>query len=399
MSEKRKLFCYQANQAREESVIANSGDSFSKDIFDEIRARITSLSSLPSSLSLQVYPFGYVESETEILLRTYFKKEHYLLIAALLDKNLDILSFLLVDKSSKKNVLVVSYSRLEVLVSTHNGAIVEEMPDEPIELGVFLDSLSGDLSLGASTPSSSNKKIPNLGYAKQKKEEEEESEFIAPELPSSFSPNSKKAIRNLGIGKAKKKKGEKIPAMEEAPLLEKKEEEEAEVQIEVARPSFEANRKGKIREIRDEPPKKKAAPKPAPKPTPIPTPTSEKKPSVIPSPIEKPAFAPSKQKKPTDLKNFEPDWRAKDMVFFGPSNAKRGSILVLNGGQKYPNYGLDFEKELSRLEKEASPTFLPNCIFAPALLPHDDSRLERIRRFKASEWNLLAAYLDSFNKP
>ena len=85
-----KRFVYRALSSKGEMLLANDGDSFTAPFFEEIRYLLHNVNSLFSSYRLRVYPLSYKESPMEVMKRNLFKKESYLLVACIIDENMNI---------------------------------------------------------------------------------------------------------------------------------------------------------------------------------------------------------------------------------------------------------------------------------------------------------------------
>ena len=142
-----KKFVYRPLSSKGEMLLANDGDSFTAPFFEEIRYLLHNVNSLFSSYRLRVYPLSYKESPMEVMNRNLFKKESYLLVACIIDENMNIVSFLLVDKFANSHGMVIDKKNLEAIVSFYQGVYIEEIEGEPTPLDVFLPSLNGDLFL------------------------------------------------------------------------------------------------------------------------------------------------------------------------------------------------------------------------------------------------------------
>ena len=420
MSKKKKIngFVYKADLEMGELLIPNFKDSFAEGVFSSIRAKMSDVTSLPNSLSISVYPLKFVERGTDILMRSYFKKENYHLLAARIDENDEIIDFLLVEKANSKCGLVVSYSKLEVEVSFHDGCHVEEDEDSVNPIDIFAESLNGDLTLGVS----SSKKPTNLGYAKIEQEEEEDEE-IHVEVSTPFIPNSNKTIKNLGVSKiiAQKeaneeededepyvspvnikktftptsKRGipnlgsrfdEKKKKVEQPVTKEKKKQpkEEKDVENSAIQGYFEPNSKKMPGKIIDRKPS-------------VVTKTKQEednqgKPiSVTPAP-----FSPLNNKKPKAIGD-DYQWVSRPNVRFEFDKAHPQSKLMINHGEYERDF--DFGTYLSRFASITSIRIRFNCAFAPEVLEEKSPEVKSIEVFDVVDWNLLAVFVDAYRRP
>nr|MCR5078614.1 AAA family ATPase [Bacilli bacterium] len=420
----RNGFTYRADIDRGEILLANSKDTFSESVFASIRARISSVKSLPNSLSIKLYPLDFIESPSDLLMRSYFKKENYRLLAARLDEEDEIIDFLITEKATPKVGLVISYSRLEVEVSFHDGCYVEEDEDNINPIDIFYESLDGDLTLGKA----SSHKPMDLGEIEEGMEEEEEVEVVIPK-PAAFVPNSNKSIKNLGTSK-------KIIAEEKEEEKEDEGEEDIDISLPKA-PSFVPTSKKGIPNLgsRFSDKKKKQAPKPPikveeekeepakeEKEVMIPTlpkyfsPNSKKTPGKIidrkviptkkkeepkqdeevrPVSIKPVAFSPSSNKKPKTIGDSY-QWVSSKNVRFEYDKSHPQSKFFLNHGKNERSF--DFESAYSAFIKITGMRIRFNCVFAPIALEEKSPEVRAIENFNPDEWVLLGVFTDAYKR-
>ena len=375
-----KRFVYRPLSFKGEMLLANDGDSFTAPFFEEIRYLLHNVNSLFSSYRLRVYPLSYKESPMEVMNRNLFKKESYLLVACIIDEDMNIISFLLVDKFANSHGMVIDKKNLEAIVSFYQGVYIEEIEGEPTPLDVFLPSLNGDLFLP-----STNKKPLNLGGVKEKEEEEElEEEGPQIEVQKTFEPSKKKKIKDLGLSKK---------LYEE----EKEKAEEEEVQVEVTKTAFVPNSKKKIKDLGsfNEKPfvkPKKAEIKELKKTTPVSLPIEEKQPK--PTPVT-PSFVPVSSKKPPKIiDEKKTSYRVSPSLIYRPLTSKKGSRLFLSLPDD-PHK----EKVMERLSSIKKARIAPNCIFAPSLLEENSSFLKGSIIIDLDRYGLFAYVLDRNDEP
>ncbi len=375
-----KRFVYRALPNKGEMLLANDGDSFTAPFFEEIRYLLHNVNSLFSSYRLRVYPLSYKESPMEVMNRNLFKKESYLLVACIIDKDMNILSFLLVDKYANSHGMVIDKKNLEAIVSFYQGVYIEEIEGEATPLDIFLPSLNGDLFI----PSSARKPL-NLGSVKGKEEDEEEEEGEPQiEVKKTFEPSKKKKIKDLGLSKK---------LYEE----EKEKAEEEEVQVEVTKTAFVPNSKKKIKDLgsfneKPFPKHKKENVKEVNKTTPVSAPIKEIKPK--PTPVT-PSFVPVSSKKPPKIiDEKKTSYRVFPSLVYRPLTSKKGSRLFL-----FLPSDPHKEKVMERLSSIKKARLAPNCIFAPSLMEESSSFLKGNVIIDLDRYGLFAYVLDHNDEP
>lgn len=282
MAKDNSQFTYKANERAGEFLLANDSSLPAyAEVFDDIDSRLKGMSEIEEDSHTCFYPSTYEEEEGERVARANYRRSDFLLPAAIVDEEtFEVLSFLLVDRINHNRAFVLSYKTLKVLFAIYNGwKVVEEVLPESSE--VFLDAIGMNVH-AAPTPSYSApvKGVKNLGYAiaRPSEDEEEEEDDVEIEVARpAFEASSKKGVRNLGVSFAI------------ANDNEEEEEDDDDLVIPVARPSFSAFSSKKPRNLDDPKPYVHKNKENATIVAPSFTPTSSRKPRTIVD--EKPTFA------------------------------------------------------------------------------------------------------------
>ncbi len=316
MAKDNSQFTYKANERAGEFLLANDSSLPAyAEVFIDIDSRLKGMSEIEEDSHTCFYPSTYEEEEGERVARANYRRSDFLLPAAIVDEEtFKVISFLLVDRINHNRAFVLSYKTLKVLFAIYNGwKVVEEVLPESSE--VFLDAI-GMNAIAAPTSSYSApvKAVKNLGYAIARPSEDEEDEEDDVEIEvarPAFEASSKKGVRNLGVSFAIRNDDEE-------------EEDDDDLVIPVARPSFSASSSKKPRNLDDPKPYVHKNKRNASIATPSFTPTSSRKPRTIadeeptfakPSPVidseeedapleikvQAPKFTPASHKKPRNL--------------------------------------------------------------------------------------------------
>lgn len=207
------------------NVIVNDGSDFTNDIFEGANLLLSSYRKILDSPSVLICPKDYEEDTIQSEERVNFHLADWLLVALEMDKDYEPRRALLINRYRQEEGFVFDFILEKSTAHFFRYFSIQETPDSDIFLQKdFLESISLDIEV----------KKDNDYREFDDYEEEEDNYFDHHPLPKrGFSPNRKNVIPNLG--------GAEIP--EEPPVDE--EEELEDFRIEVSRPEFSANKKGR----------------------------------------------------------------------------------------------------------------------------------------------------------
>ena len=255
----------------QEDFVANDGGSFSRPFFEEARGALLSLSSLTLRNDSSIYPPSYEEDAVQASRRENFQLSEWLIALLSLGKeSLSPEKALLISLHAKSEGYYVDLRDGVILASFHRGFRVREFPGQPLEdEDTFLRSIGAVEEAPEAEP---------LAFDDSETPEDEEDILytgIRIEKPT-FEAKKKHRFVNLG--------GAPIASEEEDAAGE---DEEEIPEIHVDRPSFEANRHGKMRNLDD--------------PRPREAEEEEEDAPAAPISIERPYFEARSNKKPRNL--------------------------------------------------------------------------------------------------
>lgn len=215
-------FLFKADGRNE--IIVNDGSSFTRDIFDGASKIISSYHKMETHPSYIVCPNTYEEDAFQTEERTSFRYSDWLLVALEVDENFEPRQALLMNKFRQEEGFVFDFILEKVIVAFFRYFSIKETFDSPIlSQKDFMESIN----LGVE-----RRETASYLDFDEDDEEEEGNYFDDHPLPKPlFVPNRKTFIPNFGgSGEA---------------LVQETDEEEEELHIEVAKPTFVAGKNKK----------------------------------------------------------------------------------------------------------------------------------------------------------